>query len=280
MIIRMQTEQVQQAARQLEQLSLALSDLTDGLDHSVVSMDWSGPSRDEFVTEIQIRLGQFRRLAEEGLTLSRRVQAEVEEWVAVDGQGATLPPRAIGLPPLSLGLPGYLGPSIQPGSPTPPLPIDKLIQEDFDWSSAWAGLFAGLPFDDLAFFVGTWADMQQGESFEQAFFSEMSELLLQIGMQAVPVVGQAAYVLLEVYEATLAVCHGISMLFELAGKTSSAVMLQNALDTLDVTEHFGDGVVSIGPWFADLLQQTHQVLSDPNATLQLMETGAAIPISA
>lgn len=81
--------------------------------------------------------------------------------------------------------------------------------------------------------VGDWRD---GDSLGMAAVSEVAEFLIDKGLYAIPVVGQA-YLF---YQGALSIGHLISGGMELFGMHDQAVTLQNTLETLDFTDRLGD----------------------------------------
>lgn len=87
-IIHMDTEQVRAVARQLQQTANQMYEMGSALRHQAASMDWQGPSRDDFFSQLEQALKQLNTLSESGLVLGDRVNREVDEWVIADQNGA------------------------------------------------------------------------------------------------------------------------------------------------------------------------------------------------
>jgi len=87
-IIHMETEQVRQVARQLGQASDAISQEMENLNGHVHSMNWQGAGADDFRAEFDALMRQMTSACEQGILLDQRVEREVEQWLAADGQGA------------------------------------------------------------------------------------------------------------------------------------------------------------------------------------------------
>lgn len=88
-VIHMDTEQVRAVARQLQQNANQMYEMGSSLRHQTASMDWQGPSRDDFFSQLEQALKQLNTLSESGLVLGERVNREVEEWVTADQNGAS-----------------------------------------------------------------------------------------------------------------------------------------------------------------------------------------------
>lgn len=87
-IIHMDTEQVRAVARQLQQTANQIYEMGSSLRNQTASMDWQGPSRDDFFSQLEETIKQLTALAESGLTLGERVNREVDEWATADQNGA------------------------------------------------------------------------------------------------------------------------------------------------------------------------------------------------
>lgn len=105
-ILHMETEQTRNVAMDYRRVSQSIIDSTTTVRSSVTGLDWSGNSRDEFVSEIERLFHSLLALGEAGLTLSKRVEMEVDEWENVDrrfGSGSAIPVGSTNTPqtPLS-----------------------------------------------------------------------------------------------------------------------------------------------------------------------------------
>jgi uncharacterized protein YukE len=99
-IIHMETEQVYAMARRLQQTSEQIELDCTQLRNQVMSINWQGPSRDEFVAQFEQVTQKIKLFAEQGMTLSQRVNTEVQEWEAaaaalVAGSAAKVPENMI-----------------------------------------------------------------------------------------------------------------------------------------------------------------------------------------
>ena len=83
-LIHMETEQTRSMASALLQVAQSIGEQSGVLRQQVANIDWSGPSHDQFMGEIEAVLRQASSLAENGETLSLRVQREVDEWEGAD----------------------------------------------------------------------------------------------------------------------------------------------------------------------------------------------------
>ena len=79
-ILHMETEIVRNFAGQLKQAAELLHSQAQSLNSSSQSIDWQGPSREEFVMEMEAIIRQLNAQAEAGVVLSGRVESEVMEW--------------------------------------------------------------------------------------------------------------------------------------------------------------------------------------------------------
>jgi len=84
----MQTEEVRSAAMKLQQMANELQEQSHRLNSSLhyLQSNWQSPGQAMFTGEMAHALQTINWLADSGHTLSQRVQAEVDEWLAVDAQ--------------------------------------------------------------------------------------------------------------------------------------------------------------------------------------------------
>ena len=78
--LHMETDIVRAMAGQLKQAAESMRTQTQSLNNSTQSIDWQGPSRDEFVMETEALIRQLDAQAEAGVVLAGRVESEVTEW--------------------------------------------------------------------------------------------------------------------------------------------------------------------------------------------------------
>ena len=78
--LHMETDTVRAMAGQLKQATEILRSHIQLLNSSAQSVDWLGPSRDEFVMETEGIVRQLESQAESGIALAGRVENEVTEW--------------------------------------------------------------------------------------------------------------------------------------------------------------------------------------------------------
>jgi hypothetical protein len=76
----METDGVRAMASQLKQAAEAMRLQTQSLNGSAQSVDWFGPSRDEFVMETEGIVRQLESQVDLGVVLAGRVDSEVAEW--------------------------------------------------------------------------------------------------------------------------------------------------------------------------------------------------------
>lgn len=88
--LHMETDAVRAMASQLKQAAEALRSQTQALNSSAQSIDWFGPSRDEFVMETEGIARQLNAQAEAGAVLAGRVENEVTEWEQMDANAQAL----------------------------------------------------------------------------------------------------------------------------------------------------------------------------------------------
>lgn len=86
--LRMETEVVQNVARQLKQANVTASESIAELRTSIQGMLWEGPGAEEFHAEFDALARQLEVLFEQGTILGERVEREVAEWLGIDGRGA------------------------------------------------------------------------------------------------------------------------------------------------------------------------------------------------
>lgn len=79
-IFHMETDSVRAMASQLKQSTETMRSQAQSLNSSNQSIDWLGPSRDEFVMEMEAVVRQLNAQAEAGGMLAGRVENEVAEW--------------------------------------------------------------------------------------------------------------------------------------------------------------------------------------------------------
>ncbi|MBK8698431.1 MAG: hypothetical protein IPN29_02355 [Saprospiraceae bacterium] len=79
----METEIVRVLVTQFKQATDTMRSQIQSLNNSPQSIDWTGPSRDEFVSEAQGLMRAIEAQAEAGVMLAGRVEREVDEWEQV-----------------------------------------------------------------------------------------------------------------------------------------------------------------------------------------------------
>lgn len=113
-IIHMEPEQVRSVGKQLEQTADVIFDEIERLAGRVRAIPWQSPGRERCVNAVEQLKKQIQVAAQQGLELSRRIRAEVDEWeeaaasfgavgavAAIPvGGGTGLPP--IGQPPKNM----------------------------------------------------------------------------------------------------------------------------------------------------------------------------------
>lgn len=87
--IRMETERVDEIARQLEHVNGVIYQEIEILGNRIRSMNWQGGGADQFRAEFDTFLRQATKVCEEGILLSQRVKRETQEWMAADSLGAS-----------------------------------------------------------------------------------------------------------------------------------------------------------------------------------------------
>lgn len=88
-IIRMETERVDEVARQLEKVNLAIFEDMEKLGNRIHSLNWQGGGADQFRAEFDSLLRQLSNVCEQGALLGQRVEREAQEWLAADRLGAS-----------------------------------------------------------------------------------------------------------------------------------------------------------------------------------------------
>jgi len=131
-ILHMETDSVRAMASQLKQVADDLRTQGMTLNNSAQTVDWMGPSHDEFVNEVNGILRQLDGQAGNGTALAKRVEDEVAEW---EERANALTGGALGsihlpewLIPGSPGLPWTIpdsGSTPNPPNPTMPQPLIK-----------------------------------------------------------------------------------------------------------------------------------------------------------
>jgi surface antigen/uncharacterized protein YukE len=84
----METELVRKTSQQLKQTNSMIIETMNELKSQVQFMMWEGQSAEEFRAEFDSLNRQILSVCEQGNTIGQRVELEVQEWLAVDGQGA------------------------------------------------------------------------------------------------------------------------------------------------------------------------------------------------
>lgn len=79
-VLHMETESVRAMAAQIRQAAEAIRSQAQTLNSSAQVIDWLGPSRDEFVMEVEALLRLVESQVEAGVILSARMNTEVDEW--------------------------------------------------------------------------------------------------------------------------------------------------------------------------------------------------------
>jgi len=80
----METERVHGVVRQLAQTAEEIQQSCSGLLKQVLSTDWEGASREDFVNQCEQVLRNIITASDTGLVLSQRLQREANEWELVD----------------------------------------------------------------------------------------------------------------------------------------------------------------------------------------------------
>lgn len=84
MTIHMDTDEVHDyTARTVHQLS-EINELLDSCKDRILAIPWSGLTRELFVIDFGLVVGKLSVEVEEGITLSQRVQHEIDEWLSLD----------------------------------------------------------------------------------------------------------------------------------------------------------------------------------------------------
>ena len=78
--LHMETDTVRAMVNQLKQTAEAMRSQAQVLNSSAQNADWIGPSRDEFVSEVEGILRQLDAQVESCIALAGRCDAEVAEW--------------------------------------------------------------------------------------------------------------------------------------------------------------------------------------------------------
>lgn len=84
-IIHMEPEQVRLVGKQLEQTADAFYDEIELLTGRVRAIPWQSPGRENYIGAVERLKKQIHLAAQQGLELSRRIQAEANEWEDADG---------------------------------------------------------------------------------------------------------------------------------------------------------------------------------------------------
>ncbi len=123
--LHMETDAVRAMAAQIKQGAESMRSQMQALNGSAQSVDWMGPSRDEFVAEVAEIVRQIDGRVEAGVVLAGRVENEVAEWEETAQQ-------------LSGSASGVGNPDVQPGDvlgisvtmPNEQKEIDQLTEEE------------------------------------------------------------------------------------------------------------------------------------------------------
>jgi hypothetical protein len=83
-IIHMDIEATLQCAKLLDQICADGQHLIENTASNLRGMDWSGPSRENFMGEVERLKASFERTMQSGMDLSLRVSREVAEWQSAD----------------------------------------------------------------------------------------------------------------------------------------------------------------------------------------------------
>jgi hypothetical protein len=119
-VIHMDSDLVLQFASQLEQSAQLVDSEMDKLISGINSLDWVGPSRDEYIASATALIRQIKANSRQGDSLSQRVKTEVAEWLDADQKFAT----------------GFHEDGKKFHFPTPSTsPSDRRIQMDKCWGS-------------------------------------------------------------------------------------------------------------------------------------------------
>jgi hypothetical protein len=88
MIIHMDTDKVHEyTCRMLQQFS-EINELLDSYKNRIYAIPWSGLTRESFVIDFGLVVGKLSAEVEAGISLSQRVQHEIDEWLSLDQSNA------------------------------------------------------------------------------------------------------------------------------------------------------------------------------------------------
>lgn len=196
--LHMETDVVRTLASQLKQIAEVLRTQTQSLNNSAQSVDWIGPSRDEFVMEVEGLARQLVSEAEAGTTLAGRVENEVAEWEQMDAQyvgeirnikgntlgilpnGATVGGGVVLPSPATMDQPGFIDEYIGR--------LDDMLKP-ISWISN--SKQASKIFDETLKNIGRFANSVTGQRGNIKFMSELGDVLTG----ATKVVGAASNLL-------------------------------------------------------------------------------------
>ncbi len=84
MTIHMNTDELHEfATGTLQQLN-NLNEVMDSMKNRIHAIPWSGLTRESFVIDFNLIIAKLSSGVEEGITLSQRVQREIDEWLSMD----------------------------------------------------------------------------------------------------------------------------------------------------------------------------------------------------
>jgi len=84
--IHMETESVYRLTNEFKQKFIIYGENLQSLRSITSTIDWHGPSKDVFVSEVNTFISTFSSLIDDAENLGLRLQQEVDQWVSIDNQ--------------------------------------------------------------------------------------------------------------------------------------------------------------------------------------------------
>lgn len=88
MTIHMNTDELHEYASGTLQELYSFNELMDSMKNRIHAIPWSGLTRESFVIDFNLITTKISSGVEEGITLSQRVQREIDEWLSLDQNNA------------------------------------------------------------------------------------------------------------------------------------------------------------------------------------------------
>lgn len=250
-VLHMETEEVREVACRMDEWARILWSRGEDLQSTsaLLSQAWQSDEADRFLQQFNSWLECYRVQVEQLQSLACRLSRKVAEW---EEAAASLVQIRFDWVKAIAGF------AESPLKLLKSIPYDSTLRVDYRDIGRLLNTLVGnqkagfVDFMDrvghlvktpvvqygVPLALGIWADYQDHHDWKHAIGSEVIEFGIDIGLMAIPYVGQAYMV----YKGVLAVGHLLSVGLELGGHQEVAVRLQNSLERIDLPERVGDAI--------------------------------------